>query len=313
MICLARELNNLEVKTDVVVPDDWFSEKAQEISPHIIPLSSGKQKTYDLAVCMNPLFTSLSDFSDIRSKNKAIYILHLKDDQYTSGYQQWIDHFQGIDRFWIFGNNSHCPVVYRVPEKSKYFDLIGGYDDIVKAVDERKRSRKVSILFNASATRWKGSSEIVLALERMHNIDSVNMYAFASRSVNLNTNLRIKIEFNVPFKRMGDIYNHSDLFIYFEDKNAGWGNTAFEAIMAGVPVICTKYGTQAFAEHMKNAYVINRDTVELKHAINLLVNDSNLRNRITVNREQRKQLINKFSYKTIAEKIVRLVDANTGR
>lgn len=67
---------------------------------------------------------------------------------------------------------------------------------------------------------------------------------------------------NLPQEGMAAMYGAADLFVSAE-KRAGWSNTAAEAAACGLPLVCTKSGTEDFAIDGKNAIVIPRRNVSL--------------------------------------------------
>jgi len=67
---------------------------------------------------------------------------------------------------------------------------------------------------------------------------------------------------NLPQEGMAAMYGGADLFVSAE-KRAGWSNTAAEAAACGLPLVCTKSGTEDFAIDGRNAIVIPRRSVSL--------------------------------------------------
>ena len=98
-------------------------------------------------------------------------------------------------------------------------------------------------------------------------------------------------------------YHDCDCVVHSE-RFAGWANLAAEAMACGIPVICTRHGTLAFAEHGETALVIDEPTPEaIAAAVQRLFADDALAHRIASNGRQR---ITELSW---SEYALRLMDA----
>jgi glycosyltransferase involved in cell wall biosynthesis len=60
---------------------------------------------------------------------------------------------------------------------------------------------------------------------------------------------------NLPQERMAAMYGAADVFVSAE-RRAGWSNTAAEACACGLPLVCTRSGTEDFAEDGVTALVL---------------------------------------------------------
>jgi glycosyltransferase involved in cell wall biosynthesis len=262
---------------------------------------------YDLAIGFNPVHCSLNVFSRLKADRKGLYILHVAaPEQYTPAYQEWIDVF-GEHPFLVFGNNPAWRSVYSYGPHVQAIDLVGGIQWIEPRIKRTRDDRTFTIVCNGSSCAWKGFDLVQEAVNRLR-LDNIEVVAFAFGAVNA-VCLRwpSRIHLNVPYEEMANIYTQGDLYISFEDKQAGWGNTVLEAMMCGVPVICTEWGTKAYARHLKNAYVIERNTTVLRDAIEKLYHDRALRERLIVPEEERKKLYERFSYDRLADDLVKSV------
>jgi glycosyltransferase involved in cell wall biosynthesis len=70
-----------------------------------------------------------------------------------------------------------------------------------------------------------------------------------------------RVEFLGPIteERLPYFYANVDCVVHTE-KTAGWANLGAEALASGIPLICTKWGTLAFAEHEKTALILDEPT-----------------------------------------------------
>lgn len=76
-----------------------------------------------------------------------------------------------------------------------------------------------------------------------------------------------RVEFLGPIadQSLPDFYANVDCVVHTE-KTAGWANLGAEALASGVPLICTRWGTLAFAEHEKTALILDEPTPDAIHA-----------------------------------------------
>jgi glycosyltransferase involved in cell wall biosynthesis len=267
-----------------------------------------RRNRYDLLIAMNPLFTSQKTFQSIPARYRSVYILHLEDERYTPAYREWIDHYQGDANFLVFGNNPACPKVYHLENSKRYFDLTGGYEPFSSNGTRRRRRRaECRILWNASPVRWKGGGEVLEVLERLR-LPNAAYSVFSTHPVKWNASIPVRIHSGVPFERMREVYAEADLFVHFEDRNAGWGNTAFEAIACGVPTICTNFGTVAFAKHRENAWVIPRERNALESALKNLGRNPEKRRNLVLPARERRKLAERFAYRALAGKIMEILE-----
>jgi len=92
---------------------------------------------------------------------------------------------------------------------------------------------------------------------------------------------------NLPQDRMAALYGAADVFVSAEHR-AGWSNTAAEAAACGLPVVCTRSGTDDFAVHGLTALVIpGRLPFLIARAVERIYRDRDLGLRLGVAARQR--------------------------
>ncbi len=78
---------------------------------------------------------------------------------------------------------------------------------------------------------------------------------------------------DLPQERMPAVYNGADVFVSAE-RRAGWSNTSAEAAACGLPLVCTRSGTEDFAVDGETAVIIpRRNTRSIARAILSLRSD----------------------------------------
>ena len=92
------------------------------------------------------------------------------------------------------------------------------------------------------------------------------------------------------------------------ETGAGWANLAAEAMASGVPVICTRAGSLAFARHEENALVLDApEPAAISEAVIRLRDDSALAARFAT---AGRQTMTAFSWEAYATAMLELLDAD---
>jgi glycosyltransferase involved in cell wall biosynthesis len=85
---------------------------------------------------------------------------------------------------------------------------------------------------------------------------------------------------NLDQSRMAAMYGAADIFVSAEHR-AGWNNTAAEAAACGLPLVCTRSGTEDFAENGVSAIILpGRRSPFIARAIAALYRDRTLAARL---------------------------------
>ncbi len=306
---LALELCKMGHEVDVIVAHHFYEREAKPYPCPVINNTEAEKKSYDFLMLMNPFSCTVEAFKKINAVRRGMYILHLfQPEKYTPAYQKWIDILRLEENFYVFGNNPSWREYYNVTGIKNSFDLVGGIQSCFKNPPLVKtKTKKFTVVCHASVTPWKGFDLIQQSLNRLR-INDVNVAAFAYNSTKVNQ-LRwpTQIFLNVPYDDMPNIYNQGDLFISMEDKQAGWANTVLEAMMCSVPVVCTKWGSEVYAKHLKNAYIIEREPTILRDTIELFFHEKNMGKSLLLDDSERTDFYNRFNYTELTQKLLRIV------
>lgn len=107
---------------------------------------------------------------------------------------------------------------------------------------------------------------------------------------------------NLPQSGMASMYGAADVFVSAEHRT-GWCNTGVEAVACGLPLICTKSGTEDFAVHDVSALVIPyRRPFFIKRALTRLYHDRELGKRL--NEAARARIVG-FTWEKVCAKMER--------
>jgi glycosyltransferase involved in cell wall biosynthesis len=95
---------------------------------------------------------------------------------------------------------------------------------------------------------------------------------------------RVPFEFIVdhPVEKNHELFNRADIFVSAE-KNAGWANTAAEAMASHTPVIATLSGTSDFLFHKETGIRVWRHPFFIAGALNTLIENETLRDSLADN------------------------------
>lgn len=98
--------------------------------------------------------------------------------------------------------------------------------------------------------------------------------------VGFDPGLPYRFYLDLPQERMAAMYGASDVFVSAEHR-AGWSNTTAEAAACGLPIICTRSGTEDFAVDGESALVVPmRTSFSIARALLRLARDGGLRERL---------------------------------
>src|SRR5690606_15147958 len=114
---------------------------------------------------------------------------------------------------------------------------------------------------------------------------------------------RLKLPGQITERDLPGLYRNFDCVVATE-LFAGWANLAAEAMASGVPVVCTRSGTMAFARDGETALVVDDPSPEaLRARLTQLRADQSFVRKLT--RNARKQ-IEKFDLTTYAQSLLEL-------
>lgn len=98
--------------------------------------------------------------------------------------------------------------------------------------------------------------------------------------VGFDPGLPYRFYLDLPQERMAAMYGAADVFVSAEHR-AGWSNTAAEAAACGLPIVCTKSGTEDFAVDGESAVVVPiRTSFCVARGLRRLARDRDLRERL---------------------------------
>ncbi len=112
---------------------------------------------------------------------------------------------------------------------------------------------------------------------------------------------------NLPQSSMASMYGGADVFVSAEHR-AGWSNTAAEAAACGLPIICTRSGTEDFAVDGVSAIVVSgRYSNFLRKPMVKIYEDPDLAGRL---RAEARNRIMEFTWERVVDRMERIFREN---
>lgn len=111
---------------------------------------------------------------------------------------------------------------------------------------------------------------------------------------------------NISQSDMAKVYSSADIFIE-ASWQAGWNNPAAEAMACKAPLICTDIGgVKDFALHEETALIVpSKNPQKMAEAINRLINNHSLRNKLKENAYKR---IQNFSWDSTVNRLENIIN-----
>jgi hypothetical protein len=114
----------------------------------------------------------------------------------------------------------------------------------------------------------------------------------------------LKLAGQLEDRALPDFYHGVDCVVHAEMK-AGWANLVAEAMACGIPVVCTRAGTLALAEHERTALIIEEPTAKcIGEAIARLRSDPALGQRLA---SAAREHVLQFSWPHYAERLIEMI------
>lgn len=272
-------------------PADWI-----DFTGNVKKLDTLTDVELDVAMCGSP---ELVEHLDRCTAAVKIFYLQLegidREDQIIRS-----------GRYQIMVNSSGLARRVRRRYSIEPLNGIGGIDpERFRPVDRSRDGGPFRILCYGRLSRPRKGTRFVIDAARwmhrrgfgieLHLFDTVPPGAPDPR-IGFDPGIPYRFYLNLPQTQMAPMYGAADAFVSAEHR-AGWSNTAAEAAACGLPLVCTKSGTEDFAVHGRSALVIPlRLSLFIKRALVTLYRDRELAARLGP--EARKAIL-KFTWNKV--------------
>ncbi|MCC2675403.1 MAG: hypothetical protein K0R58_2350 [Ramlibacter sp.] len=219
-------------------------------------------------------------FSELRHPRFGVRIQHVLNDQSRRAAFQEVN-AQLAPHVVVFNNLAWPAGSYTEFSGDRFHVLLG-------AVDSRRFRPAPYRAHPLTAGRWvvgglanKNPESLVEALQLLPEDVTLRLFGhdtsgLAGRHADLMAAGRLQLAGPIGTDDLAEFYRRVDCVVSAETF-AGWANLAAEAMASGVPVVCTRPGTEAFAEHLETALVVEQPAPrDLADAILRLRNDAAL-------------------------------------
>ncbi|MET0230971.1 MAG: class I SAM-dependent methyltransferase [Rhodanobacteraceae bacterium] len=250
---------------------------------------------------------TIERFAALRAPNFGVRVQHVLNDRTLR------ERFRRVNDAFapdvVVFNNRDWPVGTFTDFQAKRFHRLEG---AVDAEVFRPRAYRTHPL---RAGEWivgglaaKNPAPLVAALRALPDTVRLRLYgpdkaALASAHADLVASGRLQLDGPKDESELRAFYDDVDCVVSSE-AHAGWANLAAEAMACGVPVVCTRHGTAAFARDGENALVVEPEADAIARAIERLRDDAALCRDLA---ERAREAIGAFSWERYSRALLALL------
>lgn len=303
---LGNEFVRLGHEFILYTPQGW-PPRWLEFKGEMRPFSDLNKDNHDIALCSE--YSLLSEFQALRAKIKFFYFVlagHRLEKQVAHLPFRFLANSTGLCRRLKKRYGLHAELAP------------GGINPEIFYPARREGSKEEFriLCYGRLYRRRKGGHLVVQAVEKLaKKYPQIKLLLFDSpvqgetrdpRQL-LKTSVPYEFFWDLPQNKMAWLYSQADVFVSAEWR-AGWSNPTAEAMACGVPVVCTRSGTEDFALPGETALVVPWPLpFLLAKSIQKLIQDENLRNRLA---EAGRQKILEFTWEALARRLEKIFAAS---
>jgi len=210
----------------------------------------------------------------------------------------------------VFNNQEWPPPSYREELQANRYHVIEGGVDVVAFAPHRRCDPSVSTVpFIIGGLARSNAASMIDAVRELGGGVELRLLGdpgdLSQTAADLVRSGVLKLVGQMSEQDLPTYYGDLDCVVHTET-SSGWASFAAEAMASGVPLICTRHGTKAFAVHGETALVLDEPAPEeIRSSIQQLQRSESLRDRLSKNGRQR---INRFSWESYATSLLNLMD-----
>ncbi len=276
----------------------WFNYKGK-----VKTFNSLTNDTLDALFFTEPKYLQL--VLKANAKRKIFYFIHPREK---------LKRFRKHPTIEIFANSSNLLQLAEKKYKITAYPAFGGinlntYNSKPNA-DRNPLEPFVVMAYGRMARKKKGTKYVIKACQRLwrkgYNIELLLFDTpLNDKMLKKNSQLKLSIPYvfiqNHPVLKNQELYHRAHVFVSAENQ-AGWSNTAAEALACGIPLVGTTSGTDNFLLNNQTGIVVTRNSKRIADAIERLMNDEPFRQQLAQNGRKK---IEEFDWSILAEKIIR--------
>ena len=277
---------------------EWLDFKGKTL-----PFSCLKDEAFDIGICSE--YSILPYFEQLNAGVKFFYFL-------LEGHRQ--EKNVARRNYFFLGNSEG--ICRRLEKKYKISCIRapGGVNPNLFYPQKKEKGKNEIrlICYGRIYKRRKGVHSVIRTAEGLYRqYPQIKLIFFDSlvgkdridpRSM-VKTQVPHEFHLNLPQSKMAWLYSQADIFVSAE-RRAGWSNTSAEAMACGIPVVCSRSGTQDFAFHNQTALVVPFPSpFLLRRQVKKLIKDKKLRSRLA---RAGYEKIQEFSWSALVDRLERI-------
>jgi predicted O-methyltransferase YrrM/2-polyprenyl-3-methyl-5-hydroxy-6-metoxy-1,4-benzoquinol methylase len=251
---------------------------------------------------------TLERFDQLTQPQFGLRMQHVLNDQTLKA--AFIQVNQAFKPHVVVFNNQEWPPGSYTRLQARRFHVIEGGVDAAAFAPQGRSARPRCGPFVVGGLMSKNSAPLLQALRDLEGGFELRLFGepgdLAQTAQDLVRSGALKLMGPLSEQELPAFYADLDCVVHSETF-AGWANLAAEALASGIPLICTRHGTRAFAVHGETALVLGEPTPEaLGASIQQLQADQALRANLAKNGRER---IKQYSWESYTTRLLDLMDA----
>lgn len=306
---LGQQLSNLGHELTFLILSETAKPQRETDRP-TLNLVEAKSKNWDATMVPGAGFPdeTIEKFALLRESQFGIRVQHVLNDQTR------YDRFLKVNRVFspniVVFNNLAWPLGSYDDFSANHFQtLLGGVDyDRLGGYQRKTNSLKTPWVIGGLANK-----NPLPLLESIHllpvnivvRLYGSDIYQIKEKYATLVESGRIKLCGRLTEEQLGTYYANVDCVVMTE-QFAGWSNLVAESMAAGVPVICTRHGTQAIAFDNDTALIVdNPNSRTLATAILRLFENDALCESLSV---RARDIVKNYSWSEYAQGFLKILN-----
>jgi glycosyltransferase involved in cell wall biosynthesis/predicted O-methyltransferase YrrM len=209
----------------------------------------------------------------------------------------------------VFNNRHWEPGSFIDFQASRFHFLVGAVDTATFFPDRYKSTGAQANRFVIGGLANKNPEPLIEAARRLGNEVEVRLFGksdgLGETAADLVRAGTLKLMGPLADRELAGFYRDLDCVVHTETF-AGWANLGAEALASGIPLICTRHGTLAFAEPDVTALVMAEPTAEqIMSAVAQLRAEEALARKLSSNG---RRAIMPFSWETYTTELLKLIN-----
>jgi glycosyltransferase involved in cell wall biosynthesis len=251
---------------------------------------------------------TIQQFSQLTQPQFGLRMQHALNDQTRKpGFIQVNQVFK--PHVVVFNNREWPPGSYTKLQARRFHVLEGGVDVAAFAPQRHAKSATRTAPFVVGGLANKNPLPLIEAVRRLGTGVELRLFGNAGElnhaAADLVQSRVVKLVGPLSEQELPSFYSDLDCVVHTETF-AGWANLAAEALACGIPLICTRHGTRAFAVDGETALVITAPTPEeICSSIKQLQSSEDLRDRLS---RSGRHMINRYSWESYTTALLDLMD-----